>query len=184
MEGILLTPEKLRDGIFGLNTRRFGTVAEVMVKRLVNLSKGRSQFHDLYDDLQNHRVEVKFSTVRKKSPSAITESNVLQSIEDELSENRQVPFSKWKNFEFDCNIQQIKKAEFDILYYGLFFYDQIFMFKINSKDIGSQIFYSDKQHKGNLGEGQFHINNKTLEIHLNNYLYQNLSYHDFLVLLK
>ena len=180
----MLTPDKLRDGIFGLNTRRFGTVAEVMVKRLVHLAKGKSLFHDLYDDLQNHRVEVKFSTVRKKSESIITEANVLNCIEEELSENRQVQFNKWHHYEFDCNIQQVKKAEFEILYYGLFFYDRILIFKILSNQIGSNIFYSDKQHKGNVGEGQFHINNKTLEIHLREYLYKDLSYDELLDLLK
>lgn len=49
----------LREGIFNLNTRRFGTVAEVMIRRLFKLGRSKNQFHDLYDDLANHRVEVK-----------------------------------------------------------------------------------------------------------------------------
>ena len=49
--------EMLREGIFNLNTRRFGTVAEVMIRRLFQLGRSKNQFHDLYDDLKNHRVE-------------------------------------------------------------------------------------------------------------------------------
>ena len=61
-----MNAEELREGIFNLNTRRFGTIAEVMIQRLCKLNESSSLFHDLYDDMQKHRVEVKFSTVRKK----------------------------------------------------------------------------------------------------------------------
>ena len=50
--------EGRRDGIFSLYTRRFGTVAEFMIKRLMDLGKGLNQFHDLYDDAEHLRVEV------------------------------------------------------------------------------------------------------------------------------
>ena len=59
--------DKLRNGIFALRTRRFGSVAECMVKRLLNCSQARSLFHDFYDDAKRHRIEVKFSVVQKKS---------------------------------------------------------------------------------------------------------------------
>ena len=179
-----MNPLMLKEGIFSVNTRRFGTVAEVMVKRLVKLGRSRTQFHDLYDDLENKRVEVKFSTVRKKNSRAITEDSVLDCIEDELSTNRQIKFSEWANYEFDCNIQQVKKDQFEILYYGLFFSDTVIIFRIDSQNIGSQIYYSDKQHKGNEGEGQFHINEKTLQIHIDNYQYNILTYDELYELLK
>lgn len=47
-----MTPEELRDGIFALNTRRFGTVAEIMVKKLKGL--GEAQFHITEKTLQTH----------------------------------------------------------------------------------------------------------------------------------
>ena len=178
-----MNAEELREGIFNLNTRRFGKVAEVMIKRLYKLNEPSSLFHDLYDDMQKHRVEVKFSTVRKKNSRAITVDNVLQCIEDEVSSNRMVLFNEWKISKFDCNIQQVKRAEFDVLYYGCFFADRILIFKIASQDIGSQIYYSDKQHKGNVGEGQFHLNNKTLKIHLDRYLFLELTYEELRKLL-
>ena len=46
----------LRDGIFALYTRRFGSVAEFMIRRLIQCGKGKSIFHDLYDDAKQHRI--------------------------------------------------------------------------------------------------------------------------------
>jgi hypothetical protein len=173
----------LRDGIFALRTRRFGTVAEVMIRRLIKCGKAKNLFHDLYDDAMNHRIEVKFSCVQKAAVTPINAETVLVCIEEATSANRAVPFSSWQRVAFDCNIHQIKRTEFEVLYYGLFFSDCVKIFRISSSDIGSQIYYSNKQHKGNEGEGQFHINQDTLSIHIQNYLYQTLIYEELLALL-
>ena len=45
------------------------------------------------------------------------------------------------------------------------------------------IYYSDFQHKGNIGEGQFHINRQTLQIHLDYYHHKTLSYEELYELL-
>lgn len=126
--------------------------------------------------MRSHRIEVKFSRVQKQAETTITEGTVLQCIEEATSTHRSVAFSNWQQCEFDCNIQQIKRTEFDVLYYGLFFSDCIKIFRIKSDEIGSQIYYSNKQHKGNVGEGQFHISQDSLPIHLDKYLYQTLTY--------
>ncbi len=173
----------LRDGIFALYTRRFGTVSEFMVKRLIQCGKGQNIFHDLYDDAAKHRIEVKFSVVRKQAEMPISEATVLQSIDEATSVKRMVAFAEWNKTAFDCNIQQVKRAEFDVLYYGLFFSDLVKIFRIDSSEIGTQIYYSDKQHKGNVGEGQFHINRGTLRIHLDKYLYATLTYDELYRLL-
>jgi len=180
--------KKLRDGIFALRTRRFGSVAECMVKRLRKYGKAKSLFHDLFDEQTGQKIEVKFSTVQKKANQTVTEETVLQCIEDAISEKEPVPFAGWQRTQFDCNIQQVKRREFDVLYYGLFFADCIKIFRIESSRIrennqGGMIGYSDKQHRGNLGEGQFHINEKTLQIHLDNYLYKTLTYDEIYQLL-
>lgn len=44
--------------------------------------------------------------------------------------------------------------------------------------------YSDKQHKGNIGEGQFHITNKNFLFHLENNFVKAYSYKDFIDVLK
>ena len=167
----------LRDGIFALNTRRFGSVAEVMIQKLIHAAKAKSLFHDLYDDALKHRIEVKFSRVQIEFETKITAATVIECIKEAavLSE-RMVPFSQWQSFKFDCNIQQIKLAEFDILFYGLFFKECVKIFRINQEEIANEIRYSDKQHKGNKGEGQFHITRKMLNLHIQNHLYASLSY--------
>ncbi|HVC94054.1 MAG TPA: hypothetical protein VND64_10205 [Pirellulales bacterium] len=173
----------LRDGIFALNTRRFGSVAEVLVQRLEKLGKGRSLFHDLYDDVAKGRVEVKFSVARKQCETRVSEASVLRCIAEARNEERMMAFADWKTVDFDCNIQQIKRREFEVLYYGVFFADCIVIFRIRSDEIGPHIQYSDKQHKGNLGEGQFHINRRTMQVHLEQHLYRTLTYDQLLELL-
>lgn len=180
-----IDPEIFRRGIFNLRTRRFGTAAELLIQKLLGANKGRSQFHDLYDDEKSHRIEVKFSTVNTSSDEPINIKNLLTAIEKAGTE-RAVPYAGWQAYKFDCNIQQVKIAEFDILYYGLFFSDKIVIFKIDTDTIPNDrdIYFSNKQHKGNVGEGQFHINNTTLPHHLKNYLYKAIGYEDFLDLLE
>jgi hypothetical protein len=178
-----MTPEQLRDGIFQLNTRRFGTVAEIMIRKLQSLDKARSIFHDLYDQSGDQRVEVKFSTVRRNL-SSMDHENIIESIQAELVTDRSVDFSGWQQHKFLCNIQQVKKTEFDVLYYGMFFNDCIKIFRITPADINSDIRYGDKQHKGNTGEGQFHISEKTLDIHLNKFYHSTLTYQQLLDLLS
>ena len=176
--------EDLREGIFALHTRRFGSVAEVLIQRLKKLGKAKNLFHDLYDDLESKRVEVKFSRALKKSELLVTPDTVLQCIDSATSENRLVAWDHRERVPYDCNIQQVKRVEFDVLYYGIFFSDAVVIFHIDSDEIGPQIYYSDKQHKGNVGEGQFHINNDTISIHVEKYLYQKLSYDELLEVLS
>jgi len=170
--------EVFREGIFALNTRRFGSVAEVLIKRLVKLGRARNLFHDLFDDVESKRVEVKFSRALKKSGTLVNEDTVLQCIEAATSEKRSVAWDEREKVAYDCNIQQVKRKEFDVLYYGVFFSDSVAIFHIESGDIGPQIFYSDKQHKGNVGEGQFHINQDSISVHVDNYFYRRLSYEE------
>lgn len=183
-----MNAEKLRAGIFSLRTRRFGSVAECMVQRLLKYGKAKNLFHDLFDEEGRRRIEVKFSTVQQKADRTVTVDTVLKCIEDAIEERKPVPFSDWKSYKFDCNIQQVKRKEFDVLYYGLFFSDCIKIFKLESKEIkekklGGLIGYSDKQHKGNVGEGQFHVTHKNLQFHLDHYLHKTLTYDQLLKLL-
>lgn len=180
--------DKLREGIFALRTRRFGSVAECMVKRLGRYGKARNQFYDLHDLEQDLGIEVKFSTVMKKAEQKVTEETVLQCIEEATAEQRLVAFSDWQRHQFDSNIQQVKRRKFDVLYYGLFFSDCVKIFRINKADIrtrkeGGNIGYSDKQHAGNVGEGQFHLKEKNLRIHLEKYFFKTLTYDELYHLL-
>ena len=53
--------EEFRDGIFALRTRRFGTVAEIMIKKLYNLEESSSLAFDKRDVNTNDRIEVKLT---------------------------------------------------------------------------------------------------------------------------
>ena len=158
--------QEFKEGIFSLRTRRFGTVAEYMIKVLISVEMSSNLASEM------NRIEVKFSTVMKKSTSTITEQNVIQQILASTVEHRMMDSHEIFDSKFDCNIQQVKTSEFDILYYGLFFQDRIAIFKVNSHDVFSLPNYSNKQHRGNEGEGQFHLNEKTIQFHLDNQLYR------------
>lgn len=177
--------KEFRDGIFSLNTRRFGKIAELMIKTLYNLNDSDSLAYDLRTN-NNEKIEVKFSTVLKKCTDTIIQENAISQIINSNLEKRMLTFENAQHSKFDCNIQQVKVHEFQFLYYGCFFEDKIMICKINSSDIinNSEIMYSDHQHRGNVGEGQFHINNKTLNTHLNNYLEKWLTYEELYEILE
>lgn len=170
--------KEFRDGIFALRTRRFGTVAELMIEALYNFSKSQNQFHDRYDQIGNQRIEIKFSTVMKANESVINQKNVVEQCKNTNVANRALNSTEMYDCNFDCNIQQVKRLEFDILYYGLFFADRIAIFKMNSKNILTCLGYSDKQHKGNEGEGQFHLNQASIKYHMDNNFVQWLTYEE------
>jgi len=54
----------------------------------------------------------------------------------------------------------------------------IYVFEIPSETISKDpnIQYSDKQHRGNSGEGQFHLKNSNIQHHIDNYLYTKMDY--------
>ena len=169
--------KEFRNGIFALKTRRFGKVAELMIKKLYECQDSDSLAYDLKTSV-GQKIEVKFSTVLKKCKEKIDETNLIKTVVSSNLENRMLTFEKAKEEAFDCNIQQVKTKEFKYLYYGCFFEDKIMICKIEASEIrkDSKIFYSDSQHRGNKGEGQFHINNKTLQNHLDKYLIKWLTY--------
>ena len=166
----------LRDAIFGLHTRRFGTVAEIMVKKIIGIENSNKLNYDLFDKVNNMRVECKFSRCQRSHTLKITEKNILKALQFET--DRHILFAEREDYDWDSNIQQIKKSEFDQLFYGVFFSDLIVIFKIEPNQIGDNVKYSDKQHRGNTGEGQFHLNNKNIQYHLKNHLYKYISYNE------
>jgi len=157
-------------------------VAEIMIKKLKGLGKSKNMFHDLFDTAGGKRIEVKFSRVGQNLDK-LTEHNLLECILKEQGTDRRVKFADWQDHQFLCNIQQVKRSEFDGLFYGMFFDDCIKIFYIEPKDIDASIGYGDRQHKGNVGEGQFHITEKNLQLHLDRHLVNTLGYQELLELL-
>ncbi len=177
--------EEFQEGIFALRTRRFGTVAEIMIQELFHdISFSHDLAYDLIQSDSNKKIEVKFSTVMKENNARIKPDNVIDQCLKGTFQNRMMSFEDTKTMKFDCNIQQIKRKEFDILYYGLFFKDKIMIFRIPTDNIISCLGYSDFQHRGNEGEGQFHINNDTISYHIQNWHVRDLSYEQLYNLFK
>lgn len=176
--------EEFRDGVFALRTRRFGTVAEIMIKKLYDLDESDSLAYDKKDKISSSRIEVKFSTVMKENDDKIREDNVIEQCKKANLANRAMRSADVGTYNFDCNIQQVKRKEFDVLYYGLFFADKIEIYKMTSDEILDCPGYSDKQHRGNEGEGQFHLNESNIEYHRKKYLERVLTYKELYRLLK
>lgn len=176
--------KEFRDGIFALRTRRFGTVAELMIEALYDFEHPQNQFHDRFDKTKNQRIEVKFSTVMKANEATITKYNVIDQCKKANLSNRVLDSTKMYDYDFDCNIQQVKPLEFEVLFYGMFFADRIAIFKINSEEIPSCLKYSNKQHKGNEGEGQFHLDRSSIDYHMDNHFVRWLTYQELYDLLS
>lgn len=175
--------KEFRDGIFALRTRRFGTIAELMIEALYGFTKSHNQFHDRYDEVEHRRIEIKFSTVMKANDAVIDYTNSIDQCKKANLGNRALNSTDIDRYNFDCNIQQVKRLEFEVLYYGLFFADRIAIFKMDSSEILLCPGYSDKQHKGNEGEGQFHLNRSSIDYHMQHHFVQWLTYEELYNLL-
>jgi len=179
------TVTDFRNGIFALNTRRFGTVAEIMIKKLYQYQWSGTKAYDLYDGVNNCRIEVKFSRAAKDHPETIQEDNVIdQCLSDAYLENCSLNADEVRVFSFDSNIQQVKCRNFDYLFYGLFFMDCVEIYGIHSTDVYNIPGYSDHQHAGNIGEGQFHLNNGSIDFHRQNCFQRVLTYYELFDLLN
>lgn len=127
---------KFRDGIFALHTRRFGKIAELMIQKIYEMKDSKKLAFDLLSK-DNEKIEVKFSTVLRICGEKITSENLIEQAINSRLEKRMLTYDmvKKQNIQFDCNIQQIKTVEFDVLYYGCFFEDKIMIFKIDAQKI-------------------------------------------------
>ncbi len=176
--------DDFRNGIFTLHTRRFGMVAELMIKKQYGFDDSNCSEYDLYDPKNKKCIEVKFSRVLKTNRTKINSKNVVtQCINASSLKTRALSSIEIDKHKFDSNIQQIKCGNFDNLYYGLFFTDKIEIYRLTKAKVKKVTGYSDYQHSGNKGEGQFHINNNTIAEH-RKYLIKALTYEELYDLLK
>lgn len=174
--------QTIKTNIRLLAPRPFGEkIGEIILDNLIlGLSKADNNSHDRKQGKK--KIESKFARAIKK-----VDTKNLSFIE-QLSSTASLSYVNSASKEkFDCNIQQIKPKCFDTLYYGVIFDDCVYVFKIDSKQLlkdSKNIGYSNKQHRGNIGEGQFHIKSTNLQYHIDNYLYQKLNWNEFIKLLK
>lgn len=174
--------KNLRDRIFSLKTRKFGTVNELLVERIVEefglvVEDAKDTSYDRKID--NLKDEIKGSRVLLESKLKFSKDNIIECIMNH-EVHRMIKFEDAKTKTWDSNMQQIKTNLFSTLWYSLFFEDKVLLFKIKNDIIreDSNIHYSDKQHRKNEGEGQFHITNKNIQYHVDNYLVKILTYEE------
>lgn len=171
--------EQFKSGIFSLGTN-FGELAQLMIKELEKFTPADGKYFDLLDS-NNQKIEVKFSRAKKKLKS-LKKSNIIDLCLNSASDSRVLTEADATNITFDCNIQQIKPSEFDILYYGIFFKDKIVILKAQSDIVPNMPGYSI-QHKGGT-EYQFHINRSNYAEHKKEFFYKELTYSELLNLFK
>lgn len=168
-----------QQGIFTLGTN-FGELAQLMVQKLEGFTPANGKYYDLLD-AQGNKIEVKFSRAKKKL-KPLNDKNVVEYCLNSTAESRALLESEATSVRFDCNIQQLKPSEFDVLYYGIFFKDSIVIFKAESGDVPSMPGYSI-QHKGG-SEYQFHINKSNFNWHMgkgtSGHFYMRIDYQDLL----
>ena len=152
--------KQFRDGIFALETRRFGAVGEHVVSLLYDMTPSGTLEYDL--NHQGKRVECKFCRVLKRHPRQIRPDNIITEIMEARSDDRLISFYD-KQTDWSVNFAQIKPDCFDELYFGVFFSDCVWILHCTSDEVRQIKGFSDKQHRGNKGEGQFGMRNQDLD---------------------
>jgi hypothetical protein len=174
--------------LFNLKSRPFGDSAAVLLTELLDeygykVKKSNDSSYDrIIDDLFD---EIKSSRVWSKNKLNLYDGDIIDNIINHGKEKR-IKKSEILDYEWSCNIQQIKTNCFENLWYCLFYDDKVDIFKIhNSKILTDPIIrYSNKQHRGNEGEGQFHVTNKNITHHLDNYHFKTITYDEIIKIIK
>jgi hypothetical protein len=63
---------------------------------------------------------------------------------------------------FDMNFQQIKPSSCDVFVWVAVWRDTIKYWVLTSKEVENNKYYSKGQHRGNIGEGQLHLNHENI----------------------
>lgn len=192
--------EAFRRGLLSLRSRRFGAVGEMLVQGVAGFRRAGSLHHDLFDEAEDDRVEVKLSAVNEPWSTPLRPDTLLQCL-SEASERRSVRFDAWRGRRFDCSFLQIKRSCFDVLFYCMLFEDVVLIFRMEASRLLSaaeireakangrrldavDVGFTEKQHYGGGEGGQFRVTERTLELHLERFLHSVVSYERFLSLFE
>lgn len=171
-----IDPITFRHGLSNLRTRRFEIATGILIRKLIN---SKNYPEKLSNEDKSLRIQIKSSLVSTFFDTVINPANVLSTIAA-AGLQRSVPYHDWHDYKFDCYIQQIKPSEFDILYYGLFFAEQIAIFRIKTSDLplDQVICSTNRSYKSikKVNGERFHLNNATLQYHIDKYLQTVLNY--------
>lgn len=117
--------------------RHLNEIAPELQKPTTAYDKGYSGQYDFW--FNGIRIEVKASrAVRRKSGDSL----IMKALSSDSNEG------------FDMNFQQIKPACCDVFVWIAVWRDKIRYFVLSSDEVASNKYYSQGQHRGNVGEGQ------------------------------
>ena len=180
----------LRDAILNFKSAHFGIFNEKFVELFLRYYGliVESPDDSSYDrKIDKSKDEIKGARAYEKLPTMdFIDESIIYETAIKYGIHELAPFDKRDESNFDCNIQQIKPELFEDLYYSLYFWDKVLIFKVSRDQMleDKVLGYNDKQHRGNEGEGQFHIKKDKIEHHLKNYLLGELTYKELYKLLK
>jgi hypothetical protein len=142
------------------HARELGHLSENIVKGVLNAKRAHTDEYDFV--YRRKRLEVKSSRAyNHRGNRSLCVMSGLGS--DPL---------------YDCNIQHIKKALFDILVYVIYCVDGVMIFRVREAEIDKKnLSYSDRQQRNHSGNGQFHINHSTYRRH-KKYLMKTMTYQE------
>lgn len=187
--------------IKNMNSKHFGEMFEHFIIYKEKFKKSKNKYYDLIQD--GLKFEVKASRVFNQRIKNKEETYYKYFMNEDTT-----GLISFKDFVYSTpkiknNIQQVKPNENDTICYFLFFDDCILSFKMDpfllldlnegvnqefltsfDKYIKRKISYSNKQHKGNLNEGQFCINENNLFFHIFFFLDNVYSFNDFYSFIK
>ena len=167
---------KMKQKLFSLKTRRFGTCLEIITRMLFNLKECDYKYANAVDS-SGKLYEICGSTCNINLLCRLQEDNIIDFLSSSNDEETHI-CNFIDNNDFNCNFNQIKPNCFDYLIYVLCFHDFILFFKISSNDIVQKSWLHHKQHKMSTNECQFNINRNSLVYHINNHLLEKLSYEE------
>lgn len=160
--------ERISNNLMNMAPKKIGTILEKIVRAEFSIDVNG------HINAENDGL-CQVSTIEIKSSRAMfeTDSDKKASLYSFVANYQRglVSLADLETSNFVCNIQQVKPKLFNRLYYVLLVKEGLLIFKIANNQIvnDSNITYSNKQHRGNTDEGQFHIKKSNINYHIETY---------------
>lgn len=175
----------VRNGLFLAASRTYGEqYIEPFVRAWYAFMPGSGGDHDAVD-AQGRRYEVKACKVLHSSVNRRGTRTLLDRVKYEITNvatNRMVPFVEARTASYDANVQNVKRDHFDVLIYVLLFEDCVKIFWADRDSIRTGDFRGWSEKHGRYDapgkSGQFAVNKKTVQWHLDNHLKETVTYEE------
>lgn len=179
----ILTLQNMKHNVLGMSPKKIGIFLENVILHHYGMEFPEIIGGEIDGILNGDSIEIKTSRViHTKNGDFDSQFEFLLNYERVL-----LSLNDLLDKKFDCNMQQVKPKLFDKIFYGMLVEEGLVIFSMNKDTLlqnSKQLAYSDKQHRGNVGEGQFHIKNSNVVYHFNNYLEKMISWNEIFTVLK